>query len=121
MLYSWTIWNAGIYLGLTAPGLAVVHDLTLLRAVPLDLLYSGVNVLHMYHRTVVQTGTLLRAENIKNHFFHSMGSMNNANHIHVFHVTIFILTVIMKNLLVYDKSCRNFFLKITNSYCQIFF
>lgn len=110
MLYSRTIWNAGIYLGLTAPGLAVVHDLTLFRTVPLDLLYSGVNVLHMYHRTVVQTGTLLRAENIKNHFFHLMGSMNNANHIHVFHVTIFILTVIMKNRPVYDKSCRIFFL-----------
>lgn len=42
-------------------------------------------------------------------FFHSMGSMNNANHIHVFHVTIFILTVIMKNRPVYDKSCRIFF------------
>lgn len=64
---------------------------------------------------------LKTSKNIKNHFFHSMGSMNNAIHIHVFHVTIFILTVIMKNLLVYDKSCRNFFLKITNSYCQIFF
>lgn len=65
---------------------------------------------------------LKTSKNIKNHFFHSMGSMNNAIHIHVFHVTIFILTVIMKNLLVYDKSCRKlqiviakYFFKNTNT------
>lgn len=65
---------------------------------------------------------LKTSKNIKNHFFHSMGSMNNAIYIHVFHVTIFILTVIMKNLLVYDKSCRIFFfLKLQIVIAKYFF